>query len=134
MPWIVANMKWIMILCGLLTSTMIYAALSPAKALESTFGESLSGPLAELIVRNWGALIAMGGGMLIYAAFRPSLRPIVLVFTGLGKALFVALVLQQGGQYLRHQAGIAVVTDSLMVILFVWYLLASRNLVLKPSR
>ena len=134
MPWIVTNMKWIMIVCGLLTSTMIYAAISPTKALESTFGKSLNGPLAELIVRNWGALIAMGGGMLIYAAFRPSLRPIVLVFTGLGKALFVVLVLQQGGQYLRHQAGIAVVTDSLMVILFVWYLLASRNLVLKPSR
>jgi len=53
MPWIVANMKWIMILAGLLTSTMIYAAISPAKALESTFGESLNGPLAELIVRNW---------------------------------------------------------------------------------
>ena len=134
MPWIVTNMKWIMIVCGLLTSTMIYAALSPTSALKSTFGDSLNGPLAELIVRNWGALIAMGGGMLIYAAFRPSLRPIVLVFTGLGKALFVVLVLQQGGQYLRHQAGIAVVTDSLMVILFVWYLLASRNLVLKPSR
>jgi hypothetical protein len=49
---------------------MIYAAISPAKALESTFGESLSGPLAELIVRNWAVLIAMGGGMLIYAAFR----------------------------------------------------------------
>jgi len=31
MPWIVANMKWIMIVCGLLTSTMIYAAISPAK-------------------------------------------------------------------------------------------------------
>jgi len=134
MPWIVGNMKWIMVVCGLLTSTMIYAALFPAKALESTFGESLSGPLAELIVRNWGALIAMGGGMLIYAAFRPAVRPIVLVFTGLGKALFVALVLLQGGQYLRYQAGIAVVTDSLMVILFVWYLLASRNIVLKPSR
>jgi len=118
-------MKWIMIL---------YAALSPASALESTFGGSLNGPLAELIVRNWGALIAMGGGMLIYAAFRPPVRPIVLVFTGLGKALFVALVLLQGGQYLRYQAGIAVVTDSLMVILFVWYLLASRNLVLGTSR
>ena len=134
MPWIVANMKWIMIVCGLLTSTMIYAALSPGRALESTFGESLSGPLAELIVRNWGALIAMGGGMLIYGAFKPAVRPVVLVFTGLGKTLFIALVLQQGRQYLQHQAGIAVVTDFLMVVLFVWYLLASRHLVLKPSR
>ena len=134
MPWIVANMKWIMILAGLLTSTMIYAAISPAKALESTFGESLNGPLAELIVRNWGVLIALGGGMLLYAAFRPPLRPLVLVSTGLSKLFFVALVLQQGRQYMQHQAGIAVVTDSLMVILFVWYLLASRNIVLKPSR
>jgi nucleoside recognition membrane protein YjiH len=134
MPWIVANMKWIMVVCGLLTSTMIYAAISPAKALESTFGESLSGPLAELIVRNWGVLIAMGGGMLIYAAFRPVVRPLVLIFTGLGKSFFIAMVLQQGGQFLQHQAGIAVVTDSLMVLLFVWYLLASRNLVFKDSR
>jgi nucleoside recognition membrane protein YjiH len=134
MPWIVANMKWIMVLAGLLTSTMIYAAISPGKALEATFGESLTGPLAELIVRNWGMLIAMGGGMLIYAAFRPSLRPLALVFTGLGKVFFIALVLQQGGQYLQHQAGVAVVTDSLMVILFVWYLLASRNLVFTTSR
>jgi nucleoside recognition membrane protein YjiH len=134
MPWIVANMKWIMVVCGLLTSIMIYAAISPAKALESTFGESLSGPLAELIVRNWGVLIAMGGGMLIYAAFRPVVRPLVLIFTGLGKSFFIAMVLQQGGQFLQHQAGIAVVTDSLMVLLFVWYLLASRNLVFKDSR
>jgi len=79
-------------------------------------------------------LIAMGGGMLIYAAFRPVVRPLVLIFTGLGKFFFIAMVLQQGGQYLQHQAGIAVVTDSLMVLLFVWYLLASRNLVFKDSR
>ena len=134
MPWIVANMKWIMVVAGLLTSTMIYAAISPAKALQSTFGESLSGPLAELVVRNWGLLIAMGGGMLVYSAFRPSLRPLVLVSTGLGKIFFIALVLQQGGQYLEHQAGIAVVTDSLMVVLFAWYLLASRNLTLENAR
>ena len=134
MPWIVANMKWIMVVAGLLTSTMIYAAISPAKALQSTFGESLSGPLAELVVRSWGLLIAMGGGMLVYSAFRPSLRPLVLVSTGLGKIFFIALVLQQGGQYLEHQAGIAVVTDSLMVVLFAWYLLASRNLTLENAR
>jgi hypothetical protein len=127
MPWIVRNMKWIMIVSGLLTSTMIYAAVSPAAAVESTFGESLSGPLAELIVRNWGALIAMGGGMLIYGAFTPHVRPLVLTFTGLGKLIFIALVFQQGTQYLRYQAGIAVGVDSVMVVLFAWYMLASRN-------
>jgi len=134
MRWIVANMKWIMILSGVLTLTMVYAVISPDAALQSTFGESLNGPLAELIVRNWGALIAMGGGMLIYGAYRPSVRPLVLTFTGLGKILFIVLVLQQGTRYLQHQAGIAIVVDSLMVIVFGWYLVASRSMQKRAER
>ena len=44
MRWIVASMKWIMIVCGLLTCTMLYAAIAPQAALEATFGASLDGP------------------------------------------------------------------------------------------
>ncbi len=36
-------------------------AISPEAALSSNFGETLDGPLAEIIVRNWGALIALVG-------------------------------------------------------------------------
>ena len=61
MLWIVSSMKWIMLLSGVLTSTMIYAAIAPDAALQSTFGETLSGPLAQIVVRNWGALIALIG-------------------------------------------------------------------------
>ena len=64
-----SNMKGIMILSGALTFTMIFAAISPQAALDSMFGENITGPLAEIIVRNWGALIALVGGMLIYGAF-----------------------------------------------------------------
>jgi len=46
-------MKWIMLVSGILTSTMLYAAVAPQAALRSTFGETLQGPLAEIIVRNW---------------------------------------------------------------------------------
>lgn len=52
MNWIVASMKWIMIVCGVLTCTMFYAAVAPQAALQSTFGESLEGPVAEIVVRN----------------------------------------------------------------------------------
>jgi hypothetical protein len=55
MNWIVRNIKWIMIVSGVLTSSMIYAAIAPQEALTSTFGAALKGPLAEIIVRNWGA-------------------------------------------------------------------------------
>jgi len=40
MTWIVANIKWIMIVSGVLTATMIYAAIAPEAALRSTFGET----------------------------------------------------------------------------------------------
>jgi hypothetical protein len=67
MTWNVA-IKWIMLLSGVLTSTMIYAAIAQRAAMESTFGKTLDEPLAEIIVRNWGVLVALVGAMLIYGA------------------------------------------------------------------
>ena len=128
MPWIVRNIRWIMIVSGVLTSTMVYAAFAPQAALQSTFGESLSGPVSEVVVRNWAALITMGGLMLFYGAFNPEVRGLVLTFTGAGKVIFIALVLSQGGKFLGHQAGVAVAIDSVMVLLFVWYLVSFRAL------
>jgi cbb3-type cytochrome oxidase subunit 1 len=68
MSWVVANIHRIMVVSGVLTMTMIYAALAPEAALRSTFGESVSGPVADIVVRNWGALIALVGATLINAA------------------------------------------------------------------
>jgi hypothetical protein len=45
MKWVVARMKWVMLLSGVLTSTMVYAAVAPQTALRSTFGASLEGHL-----------------------------------------------------------------------------------------
>lgn len=117
MTWIVANIRWIMIVSGVLTASMVYAALAPQAALDSTFGETLDGPLAEIVVRNWGALIAMVGGMLIYGAFDPPGRPLILIVAGASKATFIGLVLSQGERYLGHQAGIAVGIDLVMIVI-----------------
>src|SRR5262245_58859028 len=100
MNWLVANMKWIMIVSGLLTCTMVYSAVAPHAALRSTFGDSLEGPLAEIVVRNWGALIALVGGMLIYGAYHPPVRPLVLTVAGLSKVIFIGLIATHGVQYL----------------------------------
>jgi hypothetical protein len=106
---------------------MIYAAIAPEAALRSSFGETLTGPLAQIVVRNWGALIALVGAALIYGAYHPPVRPLVLVVAGASKAIFIALVLSQGERYLNHQAGIAVAIDSVMIVLFAWYLLAAKS-------
>ena len=127
MNWILGNIRWIMAVSGALTFTMIYAAIAPEAALRSTFGETLSGPVANIVVRNWGILIAMIGVMLIYGAFRPPLRPLILMVAGLSKLAFISLVLTQGTSFFHHQAGIAVAVDSVMVVRFAWYLLAAKS-------
>lgn len=126
MRWFVRNFKWVMLVSGLMTLTMVQAAFAPQAALRSTFGESLDGPLAEIVVRNWGALIALVGAMLIYGAFQPAVRTLVLVVAGLSKATFIALVLTYGTQYLGTLAT-PVVVDSVMIVLFMVYLAASRR-------
>ena len=136
--WIVHNMRWIMLVSGGLTATMVQAAITPDAALQSNFGETVSGPLAHLVVRNWGALIALVGGMLIYGAFNPIQRSLVLVVAGASKVIFIALVLSEGARYLSHQAGVAVTIDSVMVVLFAWDLVAARSVAAqaaaKPTR
>jgi hypothetical protein len=122
-----ANIKWIMLLSGVLTCSMVYAAIAPQAALQSTFGETLQGPLAEIVVRNWGALITLVGLMLIWGAFRPELRTLVLTVAGISKLVFAALVLSHGGRYLGQQAGVAIAIDLLWVVLFAWYLLGTRG-------
>ena len=127
MDWLVARMKWVMLVSGLLTCTMVYAAIAPRASLLSTFGETVDGPVAEIVTRNWGVLIALVGAMLIYGAFRPAARPLVLVVAAASKLTFIALVLSQGTRYLSEQAGIAIAVDAVMVVLFALYLLSGQR-------
>lgn len=127
MNLIITNMKWIMLVSGALTFTMIYAAIAPQDALRSTFGEAIEGPLAEIVVRNWGALIALVGAMLIYGAYHPPVRTLVLTVAGLSKLTFIGLVLSFGPRYLGQQAGIAIAIDLVMVLIFAAYLLGARR-------
>jgi hypothetical protein len=78
-------------------------------------------------VRNWGALIALIGAMLIYGAYRPPVRPLVLTVAGLSKLVFIGLVLAQGNRFLGQQVVVALVVDAVMVALFACYLVSARN-------
>jgi hypothetical protein len=127
MSWIIRNIHRIMIVSGLLTFTMVYAAIAPQAALQSNFGASLDGPVGDVVVRNWGALIALIGAMLVYAAGNPAVRPLALTVAGTSKAIFITLVLSQGTRFLEYQAGVAVIIDAIWVIVFAAYLMATRG-------
>jgi hypothetical protein len=85
-------------------------------------GESLAGPVADIVVRNWGALIAWIGAMLVYGAFRPPVRPLVLIVAGASKLVFVALVLTTGRPFVGQPLGVSVAVDSVIVLLFATFL------------
>ena len=119
--------KWIMLVSGALTCTMVYAAISPQAMLQSTYGETLEGPLADVIVRNWGALIFMVGGMLIYGAFNVPARPMALVVGSASKIVYIALILSHGSRYLSPQATVTIVVDAAMVLIFIAYLVGRKN-------
>ena len=127
MRWVVAHIHRIMILSGVLTLTMVYAALAPQAALQSNFGATLDGPVGDVVVRNWGALIGLIGAMLVYAARKPALRPLALVVAGTSKAIFIALVLSHGTLFLGSQAGTAIVIDAFWVVLFAAYLVLTHG-------
>jgi hypothetical protein len=126
MSWVATHIRWIMLLAGALTCTMIYAAIAPQAALRATFGEALDGPVAEIVVRNWGVLITLIGAMLIYGAYHAPVRALVIAVAGTSKIVFIGLVLAHGGRFLGS-AGIAIAIDAVLVVLFVAYLAGLRR-------
>jgi len=121
------SIKWVMLVAGLLTCSMFYALVAPEASLISNFGQALEGPVAQIVVRNWGALIGLMGVLLIYGAFREEARTIALLMGIASKLVFISLVLSFGQAFLPFQAGVAVVADSLMILLFVAYLVTQRG-------
>ena len=130
MTWNTA-IKWIMLVSGALTLTMVYNAIAPEAAMRTTFGEALDGALAEIVVRNWGVLVGLMGAMLMYGANRPQVRPLVLIVAGVSKLAFIGLMLFYGRQYLTT-AGLVIGIDMVMVVLFFAYLVSARHEVQRP--
>lgn len=122
------SIKWVMLVSGVLTCTMFYAAFAPEEALRSSFGQSIGGPVAQIVVRNWGILVGLMGLLLIHGAFNEGARRLALVVAGASKIAFIALVLSMGQQFLQFQVGVAVAIDAIMVVLFALHLISTRRL------
>lgn len=127
MAWIVRNIKAIMLVAGVFTFGLIFAFVAPWAALRTLFGASLEGPVANMVVRNWGALIALVGAMILYGASRPAVRRFILGTTAISKVFFVGLVIAGGMDFLGHLIAVAALVDIVIVVLFAGYLWATRG-------
>jgi hypothetical protein len=127
MQFIVKNIKPIMLLSGVLTCSMVYAVFAPEVAVTNTFGEPITGPVANIVVRSWGALVTLMGIMLIFGAFNPPNRKFAAAIAAISKFIWVGLIFFLGGKFLGT-AGVVVGFDAAVaVILSIYVLTPTRN-------
>ncbi len=124
--FVVKHIKWIMLVSGLVTCTMVVAVFAPDRVMHFIFGEFPSDPAAGVIGRSWGALVALTGAMLIYGAYRPVHRSLVLLVTAVSKGVLVLLLLTVGARYLGTTYP-TVIIDATWVVLFSMYLVGVRS-------
>ena len=122
---LVDNSQWVLLAAGLLTFSMIQATIAPRATVRTYFGEAPDSPQFDLVVRNWGMLITAAGALLIWASFAPDVRLAAIAMAIVTKTAFIALMLGSG--VMKRQAWVALVVDTIMIVLFAAYLLATSG-------
>jgi hypothetical protein len=125
MGLIVGNIFWILIVTGALTALVGLGALRPRQGLKDGFGGDTDDPAALLLIRHWNFLIGVTGVLLIYAAFHPEVRTLVLWVAIASKSAFAALVLAQYRTFAGKFAVTGAIGDIIMVVLFLLYLVGA---------
>ena len=125
MKFIIKNIKWVMMISGVLTATTFYGLFAPQAAIESMFGASFGGSLETLIIRSWSSLVGIIGLILIYGAFNEGHRVFCISIAALSKAVFVSLVIICGQAFLATAAP-AIIMDCLVIILTLFFLVSIR--------
>ena len=125
MTWLIDNIHIVLIVSGLLTITMLQFAIAPTRALKSTYGEVLEGPLVDLVVRGWGFLIALVGAMLLWAAFHPETRTLVAGVAIASKLFYIGALLAHRKRFLKGFAAVTAGVDGGMVVLLAAWLVTA---------
>jgi hypothetical protein len=117
MSWVVDNIQAILVVCGLLTMSMLQFAIMPGRAARSTFGEVVDGAMGDVAIRGWGLLIALTGAMLVWAAFHPETRTLAIGVALISKVFYMGQLVSKGGRFLKGVAGVTVLLDLIMAAL-----------------
>lgn len=127
MTWVVENIQAILVVCGLVTASMLQFTLMPRRAARSFFGETVDGPIADVAVRGWGLLIALTGGMMLWAAFHPETRTLAIGVTLISKGFYMGQLITKGGRFLQGMAGVSVLLDVIMAALLATWMWAEHG-------
>ncbi len=118
--------KWLMLVSGVITATTFYAAINPSQALQSNFGDFhlFLSPAIEVVIRSWAVLVTLMGVLLMFGAFVPVHRSLILVIVSISKLAFIGFNFYFIKELFSHQIGAAVIFDLVLVALFLIYLIS----------
>jgi hypothetical protein len=97
----------------------------PRQLLALILGENTTDATVILIARHWSLLVALVGGLLIYATYHPEVRLPAMILGAAEKLVFGALVI--ASPLRRRRLTLAVVgADAIMGLLYVLILTQQR--------
>ncbi len=83
------HIELILLITGLATAGAVIVFVAPSTMMKTLFGQAPSDPLSLLIIRHWGLLVCLVGGLLIYSAYHGEIRVPTLVVSIAEKAVLV---------------------------------------------
>jgi hypothetical protein len=112
---IAAHAGTILVIIGAVTASAIALVFAPAFGSQFAFHEEAPDVVVTALLRHWGLLIALVGGLLIYAGYHAEVRTPVLIVAAVEK---VAVGLIFGTALPRNAALMLIVgADGVMALL-----------------
>lgn len=111
----------ILIVTGALTACAFGGVFAPVAVLRLLFGVTRPDQLTIMIARHWALLVSLVGGLLVYAAYHPEVRPAVMIVAVVEKLAIGVLVFASPW---RRKLSAATVAggDTAIALLYIWIL------------
>jgi hypothetical protein len=114
----------VLLVTGALTAVVGIGVFIPRQLLALLLGERTSNATLILMARHWSLLVALVGGLLIYAGYHPEARLPAMIVGAAEKLVFGILVIASPLRR-RLQTMAIVCADAIMALLYV-LILAQR--------
>lgn len=110
---------------GAITMTPAVQYVAPRQVLARMYRLELTDEAGLFFARHWGLLAAALGGLLMYAAARPELRPAIVTAALIEKAGIVVAFAQVRSRPFARGLRLAVGFDTACVVLYAAWLVTS---------
>ena len=119
-------MSAVLIVTGFLTAAAGIGLFAPRALSSVVLGMKTNDPTTMLVVRHWSLLLAVVGGLLIYAAYNADARVPIMVAATIEKLAFATLVVASPLRK-RLIAVTAAGADVVMALLYVYFLVGPNR-------